>query len=176
MTTKPPGQRYASTKTSWIEKGGCSVSAPIGWTHYAAKHRGICLGFDLKKTLAKEVTYEQARLARKIDHFTAIDDKLADLLLCTKFASWEYEQEWRVPVTLANMAREDQLYFYEFSNDDLRLVEVILGSLCSLRVEAVRALTNAHHPGAVTFQARLASHSFNIVPREKTVPHIPSLR
>ena len=31
---------------------------PVLWSHYAAKHRGICLGFDLKRECTQHVQYE----------------------------------------------------------------------------------------------------------------------
>lgn len=48
-----------------------------------------------------------------------------------------------------------------------------LGSLCSLQVNAVRALTSTHHPNAVTFKARPALGFFGIVPLESTVLPFP---
>jgi hypothetical protein len=146
---------------------------PVLWSHYAAKHRGICLGFDIKAGLAKEVTYEQKRLAGKIGSgVTAIPNDVSDLLLCTKFESWRYEKEWRVLVALSDMIAEGNLHFYRFSKE-LQLAEVILGSLCSLQIDAVRALVDGHHSDVVTFKTRLASKSFNIVPKESTVPPYP---
>jgi hypothetical protein len=143
---------------------------PVLWTHYGAKHRGICLGFDLDETIARQVSYQNERLVGMIERGTeAIDEKLSNLILCTKFESWQYEREWRVLVDLADVTQEGDLYFYPFGAQ-LRLTEVILGSLCAMSVDAVRKLTTAHHPGAVTIQARLALKSFHIVPKESTIP------
>lgn len=33
-------------------------TSPVLWSHYAAKHSGICLGFDLQRGLAEEVQYD----------------------------------------------------------------------------------------------------------------------
>ena len=156
------------------EKGLLCFSAdwtdPALWSHYAAKHTGICLGFDLRESLAIKVTYQQKRLAGLLKpNVAAMTDEIAEELFCTKFESWKYEKEWRVSVKLKDAVEEGNLHFFDF-NDDLKLTEVILGSLCSLNVAAVRTLTSRHHPGATTFQARLASKSFNIVPDERSVP------
>ena len=32
---------------------------PVLWTHYGAKHRGICLGFDVKDGFAKKIVYRR---------------------------------------------------------------------------------------------------------------------
>ena len=37
-------------------------SNPVLWSHYADKHRGLCLGFDIPDLRAKEVTYVGRRL------------------------------------------------------------------------------------------------------------------
>ena len=142
---------------------------PVLWSHYAAMHTGICLGFNLKETLAIDVSYEQKRISGNAGRgVTVIDDGLAHQLLSTKFKSWKYEQEIRVSVMLADMAEQGSLFFYRFGKQ-LELAEVILGSLCSLKVGEVRELTSLHHPNAVTFQARLALGFFGIVPKESTV-------
>jgi Protein of unknown function (DUF2971) len=159
------------------EKGllcfGADWTDPVLWSHYAAKHRGICLGFDVKEGLAKQVTYEEKRLADKVgSDDTTIDTKLAELLLYTKFESWRYEKEWRVLVVLADMTEEGSQYYFPLSKQ-VQLTEVVLGSLCSLQVDAVRGLVLRYHPDAVTFKARLAAKSFNVVPSEKTVLPYP---
>src|SRR5437762_4637776 len=36
--------------------------SPVIWSHYADKHRGICLGFELSDKLVEEVKYVEDRL------------------------------------------------------------------------------------------------------------------
>jgi len=91
------------------------------------------------------------------------------LLITTKFRHWEYEEEIRVSVSLFNSVKEGHNYFFPFS-EKLELKEVILGPLCESSLVGIRKLTSQNFPGAVTFQARLAIKSFDIVPKEKTVP------
>src|ERR1051325_180704 len=40
---------------------------PVLWSHYANKHQGICLGFDLKRTTVKPVSYESERLRAELN-------------------------------------------------------------------------------------------------------------
>src|SRR5688500_15130857 len=35
---------------------------PVQWSHYAEKHRGMCLGFDVPDSLLTEVSYSVRRL------------------------------------------------------------------------------------------------------------------
>ena len=62
---------------------------PLLWSHYASKHEGICLGFDLKRgSELQEVQYEDKRPRVKIDtgkDAQSISTGLQDLLLRTKY-------------------------------------------------------------------------------------------
>jgi Protein of unknown function (DUF2971) len=81
---------------------------PVLWSHYAAKHQGVALGFDLDEREAMRVEYKEKR-----DEFSASIGAahLPLQLVLTKFESWKYEREWRVLVPLTNEAREANLYF-----------------------------------------------------------------
>src|SRR5262245_41638916 len=37
-------------------------SNPVQWSHYADKHRGVCLGFDVADAVLTAVTYQAKRL------------------------------------------------------------------------------------------------------------------
>jgi Protein of unknown function (DUF2971) len=155
------------------EKGIICFSAdwtdPVLWSHYAAKHKGIALGFDVEASLAKEVQYSSARLKFKMPKGTTdITSALADLLICTKFESWSYEREWRLLRDLTSSINEGGLYFMPFSSR-LKLVEVILGSLCDFSLPKIRALVDASHEGAMTYKARLAYRSFRVIPKGSSV-------
>ena len=147
-------------------------SSPVLWSHYAARHRGICLGFDVRREKAQQVQYADTRLrrqAKKVHDVSNMDSALRDLLICTKFRHWEYEAEHRVEVPLKECIAEGKNYFYSF-NSDLKLAEVVLGPLCETSVSTVRKLVGLNYPSATTFQARLAIKSFAIVPKESTIP------
>jgi Protein of unknown function (DUF2971) len=67
------------------------------WSHYAASHRGICLGFDTSKTpfgLAHAVCYDDNRpVFRPLDPDRS---RLMERVLLRKAECWNYEEEWRV--------------------------------------------------------------------------------
>jgi Protein of unknown function (DUF2971) len=144
---------------------------PVLWSHYGAKHRGICLGFDIKRTLVEQVKYKDERILRNfgMGDPRKLDIALQALLRCTKYSHWRYEEEFRRFVLLKDMIKEGRLHFYPF-DDSLQLSEVILGPQCDLSLDAVRRLTQAHYHHAVTFKARLAVKFFAVVPDEGTVP------
>jgi hypothetical protein len=85
---------------------------PVLWSHYADKHRGVALGFDVDEVIAKPVSYKSVRLKEKLPvGATTITPSLADILTYIKFESWKYEREWRVLTELKNTEREGSLYF-----------------------------------------------------------------
>jgi hypothetical protein len=146
---------------------------PVLWSHYGAKHTGICLGFDLERSLSPQtVEYEDDRIQEQLPPNgdpTALPPELRDRLLRTKYSHWKYEEEVRVFIELDKSVREGGLNFYPF---DTRLIlrEVILGPQCSLSVKSVRDLVSLRYPGAITFKSRLAFKFFSVVPKESTVP------
>jgi hypothetical protein len=148
-------------------------SSPPLWSHYADRHRGICLGFDISKDTVQAVSYSKARLnnkAKMILQSGDIDDPLRDLLVHTKFSDWSYEREYRMKVPLNKAIIDKGLFFWPFGAE-LELREVVLGPLSQdSELPKVRSLVSARFPSAKTFKARLAFQSYGIVPNEKTVP------
>ena len=146
---------------------------PMLWSHYANKHRGICLGFDLKRDKCQHIKYSDkrilAQLEQKDDDPTKLTPALQNLLLSTKSAHWSYEQEVRMFVKLSSARREGALYFYPFDGH-LQLAEVILGPQCDMSLDSARALTRSHCPDARVYKSSLAFKSFSVVPSEKTIP------
>lgn len=146
---------------------------PVLWSHYGAKHRGICLGFNVKRQLAEKVIYKSKRILSKrtenVDDLLSFNDDLQRKLLKTKFRHWHYEEEYRRFISLDDAIEEHGLFFVPFG-EDLELAEVILGPLCDHRLDEVQQLTMRHQPQSVTFKARLAFKFFAVVPDERTVP------
>lgn len=149
----------------WIE--------PVLWSHYAEKHRGICLGFDVPREELQQVKYEADRVLAKLDidpNPSNIAADLQNLLLCTKSKGWSYEDEYRRFIPLSTATAEGHLYFVPFG-PAMALAEVILGPLCETSVDAVRQLVRrSKYPHAVVYKSRLAFKYFNVVPDERTIP------
>lgn len=138
---------------------------PVLWGHYADKHRGICLGFDIPDQYAQPIKYRRSRLPVRFQDGKkekGLDPSYVTDLLCTKYAHWSYEEEVRMFVGLDEGTIEHGLYFLEFS-PDLVLREVIVGPLCETPLDVVRALVEKVSPTAKLIKARLAFKSFRVV-------------
>jgi hypothetical protein len=67
------------------------------WSHYADKHKGICIGFNPRKSMETfpllHVNYEHD--FKPIEYFSDKSDALLNVLI-TKSADWIYEDEMRI--------------------------------------------------------------------------------
>jgi hypothetical protein len=129
---------------------------PLLWSHYGDRHRGIALGFDVADAILEPVSYVEQRPALK-----KITPAVANWLLFTKYADWQYEREARVFTRLTDRDPGSGLYFAGFS-EQLVLREVITGPLnTNMKREVLAALGS---PTGVTFtKSRLAFKSFQVV-------------
>lgn len=146
-----------------------SWSNPVLWSHYADKHSGICLGFDVDEGCAIPVEYVSS--LRDLDmtsieaqnrglHFPLEDDEVMRILR-TKYEHWQYEDEMRVFVDLDHSTCSSDLYFMDFGPKIL-LREVIVGARCPMPLRDVVDLVAKRAPGVQVRKARLAFHSFSI--------------
>ena len=138
---------------------------PLLWGHYAEKHSGMALGFDVKDEYLSPVQYTNQRVKVKFDQKTreVVDGpRLIENLLRTKFTDWKYEDEKRMFVDLSTSSQEGSNYFEEFSNI-LVLREVILGLKCDLAVSRAQQLLR-HYPNPVkVLKAGMALRTFKII-------------
>jgi hypothetical protein len=138
---------------------------PLMWGHYAEKHTGIGLGFDIPDQLLAEVVYRKRLLKMEIDLKTKELKptlKVVEQLLRTKFFDWKYENEMRLFVNLDHDSVESGKYFYSFSND-LVLREVILGPHCELPIEGVRNIVSDFQPHVAVLKARIAFTRYEVL-------------
>lgn len=138
---------------------------PLLWGHYAEKHTGIALGFDVPDAILAPVIYAKKPLKIPIDKETnlpRLSEALMNQLLRTKFADWKYEKEVRLFVQLDHTTKESGMYFYDFSKD-FSLKEVVLGPKCELPISAVREFVNNVSPSASVVKARIAFSSFRVI-------------
>lgn len=140
-------------------------SNPVLWSHYADKHCGIALGFDVTDELATPVTYKKVLSEIEIDQLANDADDPAKgfgrMLLATKFDDWRYENEYRVFVDLTKHVPEEGLYFHGF-DDNLRLSSVILGARCSVPIDQVRELVSGYPRRVPVIRARIAFTKFAV--------------
>jgi hypothetical protein len=140
-------------------------SNPVQWSHYAEKHRGLCLGFDVEDASVGQVSYSRRRLvveAEKLRDPRQLDPDLARRFLFTKYSHWRYEDEVRCFVTLQDKDPSTGLYFAEFS-DSLRLRQVIVGAESTVTRQELRNALGDLTETVDVFKTRLAFRSFRVV-------------
>lgn len=145
-------------------------SNPVIWSHYAGRHKGICLGFNVSNKLLAPVKYTAKRRAKNIidgDGKITIDEKFMLSLLTTKYASWKYEREFRIFVALDHNTKKSGKYFKSFDKD-IVLREVILGAERKGEISTIRTLLKNYN-NVRLIQSRMAFKSFRIIEhKEKT--------
>ena len=115
--------------------------SPVQWAHYADRHKGLCLGFDVEDKDLKEVCYLEKRLAcpRTEEKLTK---EFADKVIAGKYSHWGYEEEYRVFVGKKEIGI-DGFYFSNFSSNSLErnepalLKEVIIGERSEITRDAI---------------------------------------
>src|SRR5262245_9434016 len=64
-------------------------ASPVMWAHYADKHNGLCLGFDINDDYLSHVNYVEARLLHRLgDDNLDSNERLIDQMLYYKAAEW----------------------------------------------------------------------------------------
>jgi hypothetical protein len=99
------------------------------WAHYAERHRGICLGFDVKNadSRMKRIKYVKNRLKFP----RTLDKRTAHQMLFRKFSGWSYEKEVRVYASKVDIERGGSFAYLE--RNGLTLREIMLGYKCRIR-------------------------------------------
>lgn len=138
---------------------------PVQWSHYAAKHTGLCLGFDIPDEHLGVVTYSRKRLvveAEKFHNVRELDIETTTRFLFTKYSHWRYENEVRSFVTLEDMEPQSNLYFADFS-EKLKLTTVIVGAQSKVTRENLQNVIGDLAPSVEMFKARLAFKTLKVV-------------
>jgi hypothetical protein len=130
---------------------------PLLWSHYAERHQGVALGFDINKGKIKKVSYVKKRPTLQTANLQVVHH-----LLYTKYVDWQYEQEVRVFTSLEDKDSESGLYFADFG-DDCVLREVIVGPLGHITENDLLDALREDMGQVACTKARLAFNSFKVV-------------
>lgn len=140
-------------------------SNPVQWGHYADRHKGVCLGFDVPDKYLFKVKYRSTRIEFDpawVEKENSVPPEILEAMFCTKFSHWKYEQEVRMMVDYDATKKDKGLYFESFG-DDIVLREVIVGANSSIsRFQLELALKSYTYPVELA-KARLAFKTFRIV-------------
>jgi hypothetical protein len=162
-------QRYAALCFS------LSRNNILMWSHYAEKHKGMCLGFEVPEERTRPVEYlpeiqaiENMIVETPVDFKVEQGEKVVGRLLGAKYEGWSYEQEVRVHVPCDEKDEETGQYFVNF-NEGLVLREVIAGARFSFSRKVIEDAL-AGYSGRDDVQivkARPLSSAYQIVIDEK---------
>jgi hypothetical protein len=133
-------------------------ASPLLWSHYADRHRGVCLGFDVPDESVQSVRYVRKRTPLSVP----VRDKDIARLLNTKYSGWKYEEEWRSWFRREDRDESSGLYFHQFS-DRIQLREVIAGPLCEVPRSSFDQALERYESRVKLVKARLAFGSFRVV-------------
>ena len=136
--------------------------SPLLWSHYANRHKGVALEFDVLDSVAHPIVYRINRYSLNYEKLTTgLDREDIEGLWLTKYIEWEYEKEVRVILRKSECRKEGDIYFYDLGKD-IRLKGIVLGPLCDIPVQDIEdSLPKASKLAII--KARLAFRSFNIV-------------
>lgn len=110
---------------------------PLLWGHYADKHKGICLGFDI--TDADEVIYISNKKSLCSEFEKELNSgiwnskeqqRILRNFFLSKYEGWQHEDEVRVIAQLEEKDKDGN-FFINFSRD-LVLKQVLIGVRCNL--------------------------------------------
>jgi hypothetical protein len=146
-------------------------SNPLLWSHYADKHRGVCLGFDIPdrpgvahepiyldrpETQNPKVLYD----ALQSEHAVPAAERAVMRKLLLKFSDWDYEDEVRL---LAHLdGKPGELSYFEFG-DNLALREVIAGVRSTVSKSEIEERLRTYSTPIRIRKARLSPDAFQIV-------------
>ena len=144
-----------------------SWKSPVLWSHYADKHKGLCLGFDVPDDLLLPVTYLKTRtpFGDLLQSASGTNSQPSPIFY-TKFDHWQYEDELRRLVRLDEAVKQGGLYFWPFGRD-LELMEVVAGSRCSVEKHQLEQALNDHDREVTLAKARLGFRSFEVVTQQR---------
>jgi Protein of unknown function (DUF2971) len=136
---------------------------PLLWSHYADKHKGICLGFDVDDRYIRHVNYVGEVMPMNQDVVKRLkqgDENLVRELITTKSIHWKYEEEVRVIVPLEELDVDTEKYFTDFEGN-LELREVILGYRSPVDKDVISKYVDLEN--VLVCRAGLSKYRFEII-------------
>ena len=164
-------EKYHNDQTGMI-CFGAGWDNPMMWAHYADKHCGACLGFEVEDKLVSTVEYTDKKI--NVEFGTHLPNhvlsaELLEKVLTTKSTSWASEQERRVLAKLKVSDPKNGLYYTDFGSQ-VELREVIIGHRCTwTSVKVVGLLGQVVAPVRI-WKARPAFGRFAMVEQHLVKP------
>jgi Protein of unknown function (DUF2971) len=143
---------------------------PLLWSHYADRHKGCVLEFNIDDSKLVEVIYQKNRVSIPKQNilsknFIGFETKL----FSTKYEGWHYEDEVRLFLEKNKLTKSGNLYFNDFSLDFFPS-SIIIGPLSKLDISTIKKKLPTGR--TIKFvKSRLAFRSFKVV-RDKSMKPI----
>lgn len=139
---------------------------PLLWGHYAEKHKGLCLGFDVPDNgTFIEVTYKENRPTIQefgCTHLRQLQEHHMLRLLTMKFDAWKYESEYRAFCDLKDKDTASGHFFTHFSKN-MNLRQVIVGERSNVTRKQLADNLGDLADSVVAFKARPGFQQFEVV-------------
>ena len=138
------------------------------WSHYSNAHKGVCIGFDLKKLYSAIESYHPALIKVKYtnefvqtEYFTNTKEAIGNWYRI-KSECWSYENEIRIVLTNLKLNSAKQINI-PISKESIS--SIYLGyNLESEDESHIRSISAEQLPGAKVLKMRLQNDSFNLFP------------
>lgn len=138
------------------------------WSHYSNAHKGVCIGFDLKKLYVSIKKFRPALIKVKYtneflrtDYFTNTKEAIGNWYRI-KSDCWSYEKEIRIVLTNLKLDSTKQIYI---PIDKESISAIYLGSNVESKDEnQIRSICSEQLPKAKILKMRLKNDSFNLIP------------
>jgi hypothetical protein len=163
-------EKFTSFKNDMAEHIGLlcfskSWKSPLLWSHYANRHKGIALEFEVPNHVAHPIKYRRKRYILDIEMIrkrqNGFDREQIEAIWMTKYVQWKYEDEVRILLRQSEFYKDKDLYFYGLGNE-IHLTGAVLGPLCVITpVEIENRLPNGLQISVT--KTRLAFRSFEVV-------------
>lgn len=142
-----------------------SWKSPVQWGHYAEKHQGLCIGFDVPEDHIYPIQYCSYRLGFDPALVQTEDERYRWSLglFTTKHEHWAYEQEERLITALDLLPKEKGLHFVGFDQVGIIVREVIVGCNSNVSRTELRKALGDNADQVSIFKARPSFGQFEMV-------------
>lgn len=137
---------------------------PVMWAHYANKHEGVCLGFDVHEDHLGYVQYTESRLLNPIETPLKNALEFIDEMLYHKAQEWRYERELRAIVLLDGPRLP--MYHIPFGTA-IQLREVVIGAKCLFSPLDLAPFILPQETSVTITKARAAFKTFEMVENKR---------
>lgn len=138
------------------------------WSHYSNAHKGLCIGFDLRKLYLSIENFHPALIKViytdefiRTDYFTNTKEAIGNWY---RFKSdcWSYEKEIRIVLTNLGLDSTKQIYI-PINKESISTI--YLGSKIESKDENhIRSMCAEQLPETIVLKMRLKNDSFNLIP------------